>query len=62
MHERVGTFVKSGKWQDVGQVNRAFVESCLSPEKSRLVTVGPLSEARCLRVWRNVNSPFLFNA
>ena len=62
LYERVVTFVKSGKWRDVGRVDRAFVESCLSPERSRLVTVGALAEASCLRVWRNVNSPFLLNA
>lgn len=45
----------------VGLVNRKVVERGLSPDIFRLVPVRTLIETNCVKVWRNVNCPFLFN-
>ncbi len=64
MYERAKKLFKTVNLKEcqIGHVPRRIIEKSLSLQNECLVPVGVLPEKKCIQVWKNVNSPFLFNS
>ena len=63
IYERAMTLLRATNLEErqIRHVHRSTIERSILPRNERLVPVGILPETKCIQVWKNVNSPFLFN-